>query len=64
MKTGFGSLSLESTLIAISKDKGKTWTFIDTSIYQINDVKKALPDLSPELVIPAPVPPKFVPDQN
>lgn len=64
MKTGFGNLTLETTLIAISRDGGKHWYFIDTSIYNMNDVKKALPDLSPGLVIPPSKPPKFTPAQQ
>ncbi len=64
MKTGFGNLTLETTLIGISKDGGKNWYFIDTSVYNVQDVKKAMPDLSPNLVIPPAKPPKFVPDQN
>ena len=63
MTTGFGNVTLETTLIAISTDAGKNWYFIDTSIYNMKDVKKALPDLSPELVIPSPKPPKFTPAQ-
>jgi hypothetical protein len=64
LSSGFGNVSLETTLIAISSDAGKNWYFIDTSVYNMKDVKKALPDLSPELVIPAPKPPKFTPAQQ
>jgi hypothetical protein len=63
LKTNFGSLSLETTLIAISTDKGKSWYFIDTSVYNVKDVKKSLPNLSPDLVIPPTKPPKFTPNQ-
>ena len=62
MKTGFGNLTLETTLVAISTDGGKNWYFIDTSVYDIQDVKKVLPDLSPDLVIPTAKPPKFTPN--
>ena len=64
LSSGFGNVSLETTLIAISSDAGKNWYFIDTSVYNMKDVKKAMPDLSPELVIPAPKPPKFTPAQQ
>ncbi|MEJ7735916.1 MAG: hypothetical protein WKF97_00705 [Chitinophagaceae bacterium] len=64
MKTGFGNLTLETTLIAISKDRGKSWYFIDTSVYNVEDLKKALPELSPSLVIPPAKPPKFTPNQD
>jgi len=63
MNSGFGNLTLETTLIAISMDAGKNWYFIDTSIYSMKDVKKAMPDLSPELIIPPLRPPKFTPAQ-
>lgn len=64
MKTGFGSLSLETTLIGISKDGGKNWLFIDTSVYNVKDLQKNMPELSPALVIPPAKPPKFTPNQN
>ncbi|HSC36789.1 MAG TPA: hypothetical protein VLD19_02920 [Chitinophagaceae bacterium] len=43
---------IESTLIAISEDKGQHWYFVDTNIYRSGKLKEALPNLSPELVIP------------
>jgi hypothetical protein len=64
LNSGFGNLTLETTLIAISSDGGKNWYFIDTSIYNVKDVKKAMPELSPELVIPPPKPPQFTPAQQ
>lgn len=63
MKTGFGSLALESTLVAISQDGGKNWYFIDTAIFNVKDLKKSLPNLSPDLVIPPAKSPKFTPNQ-
>ena len=62
MQTVFGKLELETSLIAISSDGGKNWTFIDTSIYNIKDVKASLPHLSPDLVIPPAKQPKFTPN--
>ena len=64
MKTGFGNLSVETTLIAISKDGGKNWLFIDTSVYNVKELQKKMPELSPNLVIPPPKAPKFAPNQN
>jgi hypothetical protein len=64
MSSGFGNITLETTLIAISTDAGKNWYFVDTSMYNSSDVKKAMPDLSPELVIPPMKPPKFTPAQQ
>ena len=63
MKTGFGSLALETTLVAISQDGGKNWFFVDTSVFNVRDLKKSLPNLSPELVIPPAKSPKFTPNQ-
>lgn len=64
MSSGFGNVTLETTLIAISTDAGKNWYFIDTSMYNLKEVKKAMPDLSPELIIPPPKQPKFTPAQQ
>lgn len=53
------TVTLESTLIAISEDKGRHWYFVDNSIYRGDRLKKSLPDLSPELVIPPMKQPKI-----
>jgi hypothetical protein len=52
MKVMASSILVESTLVAISEDKGVNWYFIDTSIYRAEKLKKSLPNLSPDLVIP------------
>ncbi len=57
-----GELEAETSLIAISMDKGKKWYFIDTNIYKADQLKKALPDLSPDLKIPPQKQPKFTPN--
>jgi hypothetical protein len=54
----FADVVLNSTLVAISRDKGKNWYFIDASMGKIDQLKKNLPNLSPDLVIPPPTPPK------
>jgi len=59
-----GTAILESTLIAISEDKGLHWYFVDTSIYRGDKLKSSLPDLSPELIIPPMKPPKIVADEQ
>lgn len=64
MTSAFGDLALESTLVAISADGGKTWKFIDTSVTSVKQLKQAMPELSPELQIPAPKPPKFTPREE
>jgi hypothetical protein len=52
MKVPNGKLVIKSTLIAISIDKGKNWYFVDTSDNNMLTLKKTLPNLSGELVIP------------
>ncbi|MEO5594733.1 MAG: hypothetical protein ABIR15_22455 [Chitinophagaceae bacterium] len=55
---------IESTLIAISEDKGLHWYFIDTSIYHGDKLKSSLPDLSPELIIPPLKQPKILSNEQ
>ena len=57
-------ITLESTLIAISEDKGQHWYFVDTSIYREDKLKLSLPNLSPEIVIPPMKPPKIVANEQ
>jgi len=64
MQSVLGEMHVETSLIAISADNGKTWYFIDTNIYKVDKIKMALPDLSPHLVIPAQQKPKFTPNAN
>ena len=64
MKIPLGELYVETSLIAISMDKGKNWYFIDTNVYKADKLKTALPDLSPKLVIPPQKEPKFTPIEN
>lgn len=52
MKVPNGRLITNSTLIAISTDNGKNWYFVDTSGKNIQTMKKTLPNLSEDLVIP------------
>ncbi len=62
MKVRNGRLVTESTLIAISTDNGKNWYFVDTPGKDIQTMKKALPNLSGELVIPKKKQPIFYAD--
>lgn len=64
LKTLLGEMVVETSMIAISKDKGKNWWFIDTNVYRVDKLKNVLPDLSPRLVIPPPKQPKFSPEQS
>ena len=47
-----GTLMSESYLIAITKDKGLTWYFIDTAEIDSNNVKKTLPHYNLDIKIP------------
>src|SRR5450432_114133 len=62
MKVMASTAIFESTLIAISEDKGKHWYFADTSIYRGDKLKSSLPELSPDIVIPPMKPPKIIAD--
>jgi len=64
MKTPIGELIAETSMIVISLDQGKNWYFIDTNVYRVNKLKTILPDLSPNLVIPPPKQPQFVPEKT
>ncbi|WP_143754217.1 hypothetical protein [Chryseobacterium sp. 52] len=52
METPKGNMSGDHYLIAISKDNGKLWKFIDTSGKDIETVRKYFPNLSSKLFIP------------
>lgn len=62
MQSLLGGLHAETSLVAISADNGKNWYFIDTNIYKADKLKTALPDLSPNLIIPPQQQPKFTPN--
>ena len=61
METVLGELEAETSLIAISPDKGENWYFVDTNVYKVDKIKGVLPGLSPDLKIPPQNPPKFTP---
>ncbi len=48
----FADVVLNSTLVAISRDNGQHWYFIDVSMGKIDQLKTKIPNLSPDLVIP------------
>ena len=58
-----GKISTSSTLIGISDDKGKTWTFIDAAGKDLATLRKVIPNLSDKLVIPKMQQPQFVMDK-
>lgn len=47
-----GSIETETTLIALSTD-GTKWYFVDANLFKNKDSKTKLPELSPDLKIPA-----------
>lgn len=57
IKLNKGHVLATSALIAVSSDKGQHWTFIDTSNKDLATIKKLLPELSYEIVIPEQKPP-------
>lgn len=52
-------IELSTSLIAVSEDGGKKWQFIDTNLFNIKQIKSALPEISPDLVIPKSTTPKI-----
>ncbi|MBI3137716.1 MAG: hypothetical protein HYZ15_03945 [Sphingobacteriales bacterium] len=57
IKLSQGKLISTSTLIAMSTDNGIGWAFIDTSNKDMATLRKALPNLSPSIIIPPQQPP-------
>jgi hypothetical protein len=56
-----GSLLVFLNLIAISRDIGKTWTFLDTGDKDLKTLQNMMPNLSDELSIPRHIDPVFTP---
>ena len=54
MKTSRGLMSAKSNLLAISGDKGKSWTFMDLNQRAISSIKTLFPNFNKNLVIPQP----------
>lgn len=52
LKNADGKLIQKSTLIGISNDQGKTWSFIDTHGKPLKDLQVTIKELSNDLVIP------------
>lgn len=52
METPKGNVLSDYYIIAVSKDNGKLWKFIDTSGKSIESVRKYFPNLSSKLYIP------------
>jgi hypothetical protein len=59
-----GRFVTRSYLLAISDNKGKTWTFMDVGKMPVEVLHKLLPNYNNELVIPTPGKPMFFPDKE
>jgi len=59
IKLANGRAVATSTLIAISKDGGKNWSFVDTSNKNAAAMRKVMPNLSAAIVIPPQQKPVF-----
>lgn len=57
-----GQLVSVSSLVAVSSDNGTNWTFVDTQGKPVEELKKVIPSLSSELIIPAKTEPVFTKD--
>lgn len=55
-----GELHGTSHMLGVSRDGGKSWTFINVDGMSREEVRQVLPTFSPKLDIPAHVPPTFV----
>lgn len=62
MKVPNGKMKSETYLIAVSKDNGNHWFFIDTVNLTMNNVKSVLNNYNSELKIPAKKQPEFIAD--
>jgi hypothetical protein len=62
MKGPGGKVKTETYLLAISKDKGKHWYFIDAAQLTNENVKSVLPNYNAELKLPAKKQPEFIKD--
>ena len=51
-QTAQGPKTIKSSLIGVSFNNGKTWSFIDARDKDLNTLKVVVPDLSDELVLP------------
>jgi len=61
MEVPNGKMEIKSTLIAASSDYGKTWYFIDTNGDELQEVRKMLPNISPDIKLPKKEQPVFIP---
>jgi hypothetical protein len=60
LKTAAGRYLARSYLLAVSEDKGESWTFLDVGNMPVDILRRLLPNFNDELKIPAPVKPEFL----
>jgi hypothetical protein len=59
LKTKDGHMVVKAYLVALSRNMGKTWYFVDTSNMSLNELKSIFPFLSNKLIIPEKEQPKI-----
>lgn len=59
-----GKLITQTTLIALSPDKGKTWYFMDTADRNLAKMREMFPNISSRLVVHKSPEPKFIADEK
>ena len=64
MKLPEGKITTETTLIASSPDRGRTWYFMDSADRSINTMRSMFPNISSRLVIPKSPEAVFVQDKK
>ena len=62
MRIPGGRLTAYTNVIAVSRDNGATWYFIDCSDNSIVNMRLLIPSISTELVLPEPIGPAFEED--
>lgn len=58
-----GTVKSETTLIAISQNKGKSWYFIDVAGKSLQQIREVFPNISAKLVVPVAPEPVFTPNK-
>lgn len=56
-----GKVTTTTTMLAISSDNGKTWSFIDTANHNHSNMKLLIPNLSDEIILEPAADPVFEP---
>jgi hypothetical protein len=59
-----GEVHLLGYLLGVSRDAGKTWTFVDAEKLTPENVRMVFPNYNPRLKLPGRMEPRFVPKQR